>query len=578
MAILFYNVFYNVYILWTPLLRKNGVLSLYGIIHAEKLNVQRGLWSIKNQDLSKKFLKGAFILTLSSVFIKILSALYRIPYQNIVGDVGFYIYQQVYPFYSLILALGTYGFPVVIAKLLAEADEKNSRFTRTEVITASWATLGCFSLLLFLWLFSYAGTIAGFMNDERLEDSIKLVSFTFLYLPVLSIAKGSFQSGGEMRPTAVSQVIDQTIRVGFILVSCYSFYRFGLSPYEAAEGAYKGSIAGGLAGCIVLAAYWLRFRRRRPIRFSGIRVKKFLPLVKKIMGQGIVFAISSLVLVFIQFLDALFLYPLLTDSGHGVLEAKQLKGVFDRGQPLIQMATAAIISISLTMVPLVSKFNLERNMEMVRYYTELAFRLSLMLGLPAALGLFWLMEPVNIALFTDANGSAALRILVLSILFGSLVMTGMFVLQSLNRSWISCVIIGIGLAVKCCLMLLLVPEFSIIGAAISTTAAFAVMNILLFAAIRRVFGKSVIRRKTVYLTFFAAGCMSIMLGAGLFAFRFLGKHIESGRLMSWAEVLAMVSAGAVLYIVIIIRKGLFTLEEIEMLPMGSKIKRILPNK
>ena len=128
------------------------------------------------------------------------------------------------------------------------------------------------------------------------------------------------------------------------------------------------------------------------------------------------------------------------------------------------------------------------------------------------------------------------------------------------------------------LMVLLVPDFSIMGAAISTTAAFAVMNILLFAAIRRVFGKSVIRRKTVYLTFFAAGCMSIMLGAGLFAFRFLGKYIESGRLMSWAEVLAMVSAGAVLYIVIIIRKGLFTLEEIEMLPMGSKIKRILPNK
>ena len=539
---------------------------------------KKGLWSIKNQDLSKKFLKGAFILTLSSVFIKILSALYRIPYQNIVGDVGFYIYQQVYPFYSLILALGTYGFPVVIAKLLAEADEKNSRFTRMEIMVASWAALGVFSLVSFLALSSYAGTIAGFMNDRRLEYSIKLVSVAFLYVPILSIAKGYFQSSGEMRPTAFSQVADQTIRVGFILVSCYSFYRFGLSPYETAEGAYKGSIAGGLAGCMVLAVYWLRQKRKRPVRFSSIRVKKFLPLTKKIIGQGLLFAVSSLVLVFIQFIDALFLYPLLTDSGHGVLEAKQLKGIFDRGQPLIQMATAAIISISLTMVPLVSKFNLERNRKMVRHFTELAFRLSLMLGLPAALGLFWLIEPVNIALFTDANGSAALRILVLSILFGSLVMTGMFILQSLNRSWVSCMVIAVGLAVKCCLMVLLVPDFSIMGAAISTTAAFVVMNILLLMSIRRVLGKPVIRRETVSLTFFAAGCMSIMLAAELFAFGFLGKYIESSRLMSWAEVLAMVSTGAVLYIVIIIRNGLFTLEEIEMLPMGSKIKKILPNK
>ena len=231
------------------------------------------MWSIKNQDLSKKFLKGAFILTLSSVFIKILSALYRIPYQNIVGDVGFYIYQQVYPFYSLILALGTYGFPVVIAKLLAEADEKNSRFTRMEIMVASWAALGVFSLVSFLALSSYAGTIAGFMNDRRLEYSIKLVSVAFLYVPILSIAKGYFQSSGEMRPTAFSQVADQSIRVVFILVSCYSFYHFGLSPYETAEGAYKGSIAGGLAGCMVLAVYWLQHKRKRPIRFSSRRVR-----------------------------------------------------------------------------------------------------------------------------------------------------------------------------------------------------------------------------------------------------------------------------------------------------------------
>ncbi|WP_318506374.1 oligosaccharide flippase family protein [Bacillus sp. T3] len=68
----------------------------------------------------KELLKGVFILTIGAILTKILSAMYRIPFQNMVGDVGFYIYQQVYPFYGLALVLTTNGFPVIISKLYAE--------------------------------------------------------------------------------------------------------------------------------------------------------------------------------------------------------------------------------------------------------------------------------------------------------------------------------------------------------------------------------------------------------------------------------------------------------------------------
>lgn len=46
----------------------------------------------------KQLLKGAFILTFAAFLSKILSAVYRVPFQNFVGDLGFYIYQQAYPF------------------------------------------------------------------------------------------------------------------------------------------------------------------------------------------------------------------------------------------------------------------------------------------------------------------------------------------------------------------------------------------------------------------------------------------------------------------------------------------------
>ncbi len=64
------------------------------------------------------FWRGAIILTIASFVTKVLSAFYRIPYQNIAGDVGFYIYQQIYPFYGFCLILATYGFPIIISKWL----------------------------------------------------------------------------------------------------------------------------------------------------------------------------------------------------------------------------------------------------------------------------------------------------------------------------------------------------------------------------------------------------------------------------------------------------------------------------
>ncbi|MFP3491114.1 oligosaccharide flippase family protein, partial [Staphylococcus sp. SIMBA_130] len=55
-----------------------------------------------------------------------LSVGYRIPYQNITGDIGFYVYQQIYPFYSIAIILATYGFPVVISRLISEQLAKNN--------------------------------------------------------------------------------------------------------------------------------------------------------------------------------------------------------------------------------------------------------------------------------------------------------------------------------------------------------------------------------------------------------------------------------------------------------------------
>ncbi len=66
---------------------------------------------MKNEQV-KKTMKGALILSIASLIAKILSAVYRIPFENIVGNTGFYVYQQVYPIYGIGVAFALTGFPV----------------------------------------------------------------------------------------------------------------------------------------------------------------------------------------------------------------------------------------------------------------------------------------------------------------------------------------------------------------------------------------------------------------------------------------------------------------------------------
>ena len=126
---------------------------------------------VHNQE--KNILKGTLILTFAALLIKILSAFYRIPFQNIVGDIGFYIYQQVYPFYGIAVALSTYGFPVVISKLYTEEMAKEEQRNVKQLLLVSAVFLSAFGFLCFALLYGGAGWLANYMKDPELTILFK---------------------------------------------------------------------------------------------------------------------------------------------------------------------------------------------------------------------------------------------------------------------------------------------------------------------------------------------------------------------------------------------------------------------
>ncbi|MGE7763557.1 putative polysaccharide biosynthesis protein [Peribacillus sp. NPDC097895] len=529
--------------------------------------------AVKPYKTSNELFRGALILSVAAIIVKVLSAAYRIPYQNIAGDIGFYIYQQVYPFYGVALTLSTLGFPVVISKLIAERDSAKNNFAVKDILVTSFVVLSTIGIVMFAVLFIGADWIAGLMEDPNLASLLRIIAFSYLLMPISSVLRGYFQGINDMFPTASSQVAEQCIRVLTILVLSTIFVHQGFSPYVVGKGAVFGSITGGITGLVLLLAFvilkeeWKLFIRMEMMPVNFIKISKAL------VFQGLAFCITGLIIILFQFVDSLHLYSLLRETGMGVREAKEWKGVYDRGQPLLQLGTVVANSFALALVPVISGFVQKKNEQELLNKIKLSLRVSATIGLAAAIGLVVMMEPVNHMLFTDAKGTITLAIFSLSILFTSLIMAKAAVIQSLGYSIVPVIITIVGVGCKWALNLVLVPHYKIAGAATATVLAFMIMTVLFYMVLKVHIKKTLMEKKYVFIILKSTiyMCMVVLLFNALFHVMFSGES----RLMATIQALIGVTIGAAVFVMTAIRAGLFGEEELSLIPAGSKFKRFI---
>ncbi|KIL52461.1 putative polysaccharide biosynthesis protein [Jeotgalibacillus campisalis] len=518
---------------------------------------------------SSDMMKGAAILTLAAIFTKILSALYRVPFQNIVGDTGFYIFQQVYPFYGILLALCTYAFPVMISKMVAERRDRSSPEEVQRVIQISFIYLTFIGVAFFTLLRAGAGHIAGWMGDPDLSELISLMSYPFLLMPLLSVSKGWFQANYNMIPSAFSQTAEQLVRVIFILGLSVILMTLESSLYDVGKAAVLGSLAGAVTGVVIL----MIFIRKQGFTWSSLKwiglQKNDMKIIRQLTVTGTAIGMGSMMLVLYQLMDALNVYSLLVQSGSGEQAAKVMKGIYDRGQPLLQMGVVVATSLSLAIVPIIaSAYESKKTME-VKEQARLAVKTGLFFGAAAAVGLINIMQPLNAMLFQDAQGSFVLAVYMISVLLASVILTISAILQGMGDIHAAAWSIVFSLVLKYGLNLVLVPLFGTLGASAATVLSLFFVMAVVIRQIRRRVGPllSVLfyKRLVMGLAGMSAGIQFILL---------LPVDWTESRLAASLACFITVIAGAWLFFKIVWRKGLFTSEEVRQIPLGKKLERM----
>lgn len=522
---------------------------------------------------SRTIARGAAILAAAAIFVKVLSAVYRVPFQNIAGDEGFYIYQQVYPIYGILVVLATYGFPAGISSMMATQEGRR----RKELMTASLLWVSLFGILGFLLLYTGAEGIAHLMNDVKLVPLIQVVAFSMLLLPLISCVRGSYQSSGYMLPTAFSQTIEQIVRVLVILVGSFILMEKGASLYAVGEEAMKGSIYGGMAAAAILLFFVMKDRDEHfPLRWPSNEV--FVQSGKILLFQGLAFCLSNMYILLLQLIDSFQLYAALVDQGILPQDAKVMKGTYDRGQPLVQVGLVISTSMALSMVPVLSSLKRKHSYDALKSMCRLTIKVSVMIGLAAAIGLSAILSSVNVMLFKDDQGKAALTIIALMIVFASVAITSATILQTLGRIKASVIVICLSVAVKAVLNPLFISDGAITGAAWSSLLATAFGAFALLILLSRELSFRIMNLRQLGAIAMAALAMfGVLIGyTSLFSAIFEG-YLES-RGLSSIHALSSVLLGVVVYLPVLVKMKVFSHEELQLIPFGDRLVRLLPRE
>ncbi|WP_236610255.1 polysaccharide biosynthesis C-terminal domain-containing protein [Planococcus halocryophilus] len=214
---------------------------------------------------------------------------------------------------------------------------------------------------------------------------------------------------------------------------------------------------------------------------------------------------SSLILVLFQLVDSFTVFRLLEESGLARLTAMEQKGVYDRGQPLVQFGILIATSLTLAIVPLVARTSRNVSGRSADMYARLAFRVSFLFAFAAAVGLTFVMPYVNETLFKTREQSWTLIIFSWQIVWMSLLLIMTAMLHGLGKVRVPAVLLISGLVVKVICNLLLLPIWGIAGAAVAGNIGLALI----------VFGLLLYFKKVWPLQFAPVSYYSWLVGAGM---------------------------------------------------------------
>lgn len=468
------------------------------------------------------FIMQAGILAAAGILCRIIGILYRSPLTGIIGDEGNGYYSSAYNIYVIILLVSSYSIPSAISKVIAEKlalkEYKNADRVFKCALFYVIVVGGIASL------FTFFG--AGFLVKENSAAVLRVFAPTIFLSGILGVLRGYFQAHSMMMPTSVSQILEQilnaVVSIGAALwfVSMVELESDTTRAIYGAAGSAFGTGIGVFTALLFMGSIYLLNRgviRRRIKKDRAHKEESYQDVLKVIISMVTPIILSTFIYNFSTSLNQTIYTGILSEvQSMEEAEIATLYGIFAGKAVVISNIPIALASaMSAAVIPAVASSFAVGNKKQVRDKIAEAVQTTMLISVPAAVGMTVLARPIMQLLFPQKESleqaSMLLAAISITVVFYGLSTITNGVLQAVGKVNLPVMNAAIALILQTGVLigLLLGTDFNLYALAVAMIVYSFLMCLLNQLALRRALKYKQEFTKTFLKPFLAAVLMGI---------------------------------------------------------------------
>lgn len=435
---------------------------------------------------NSKFIHGSVWMTVGNVTSNLLGALYVIPWLNWLRpneSVANALFSKGYQWYALFLVVSQAGIPGAISKQVARYNALGEYSTSKKIFQHGAFFMMGLGALFSAIMFILSPVLSA--GDTRLIPIFRSLSVAVLIIPVMSLMRGFTQGFSDMKPSAVSLLIEQIFRVFFILGSTYLIIKvFNGSYVSAVVASTFAAFVGAVFSLLFLMSHIFLHRKKYHLNVDVNKSKLsttglFIEIIKQSVPY--IFTDSSITLFFLidqyTFNQAMLMVKHYSKSRLDFLYA--LFAANANKLTTIVLSLAVAMTVSLT--PLLSSMITTGEGKQLKRQIRTILEVFNFIIFPASLGVFAVATPLYTVFYRyDQLGVLILKISAVVCIVEAMFMVLCSIFQAVYYNMTAIKYLFFGIAVKALLQFPCIYFLQEKGAIVATGLALLVSCWLMY--------------------------------------------------------------------------------------------------
>ncbi|MGN0242680.1 MAG: oligosaccharide flippase family protein [Lachnospiraceae bacterium] len=526
------------------------------------------------------FLIQGSILGIASILVRIIGVLYRAPLTGIIGDLGNGYYSSAYNIYAMILLISSFSIPLAVSRIIS------ARLAKQEYRNANRIFKGAliYAVIVGGVAAAFAYVFAPYIIPDEMSrgvTALRVLSPTIFLSAILGVFRGYFQGRNTMVPTSISQIFEQIINAVGSVGAAFLLTRTVITAGAEAvaqRGAAGGAVGTGLgvaAGLVYMLYCYNRHRKREMTYIQNDKtetIESYRSILKIIFTTVTPVIFSSFIFNVNSTVDQ-YLYAMIMGwKGFGEELITTWYGIYSvKYTVMVGVPVAVAAAISTAVIPSITVVYEQKRMQDTYQKIDMTMKFSMLIAIPAAVGMSVLSKPILSLLFSGelALASRLLTIGGITIVFTSLSTVTNAILQGLGQLKAPVHNAVLSLLLHCIALIAMLyftswNLYSMIAATLVFGVAMCWLN---QRALYRFIGHRMKIKETMVLPAIASAFMGV---AAYFSYALWHKVVASNVIcLAIAIVIAVVVYG-----IFLLLSGAITKEELTVFPMGNHLCRV----